>query len=71
MDGGLSNFQFGPDIFRCQKENEPDKSDSLSFGSGGQIRTGDQLVTLIHYFHNGVDYIIILTDVGRYLDDYC
>ena len=29
-------------------------------GSGDWIRTSDLVVTLIHYFHNGVDYIIIL-----------
>jgi hypothetical protein len=30
------------------------------FGSGDWIRTSDLVVTLIHYFRSGVDYLIIL-----------
>jgi hypothetical protein len=32
----------------------------LCFGSGDWIRTSDLVVTLIPYFRNGVDYLIIL-----------
>jgi hypothetical protein len=33
----------------------------FNFGSGDWIRTSDLVVTLIHYFRNGVDYLIAVT----------
>jgi len=38
----------------------------LMLGSGDWIRTSDLVVTLIYYFRNGVDYLIIFQkDAGR------
>jgi len=36
------------------------------YGSGGGIRTHDQLVTPTPLFRMGVDYLIIHADAGRF-----
>jgi len=56
-------------ILAClYKKSEPNYQFWLSLlrlGSGDWIRTSDLVVTLILYFHRGVDYIIAVATVSR------